>query len=75
MLELKGITKEYPAKWNKESEPYYPVNDQKNNALYEKYKEHSKKDKNIIFGGRLGRYSYFDMDKVILSALELSNEI
>ncbi len=69
------ITKEYPAKWNKESEPYYPVNDQKNNALYEKYKEHSKKDKNIIFGGRLGRYAYFDMDKVIMSALEAAKEI
>ena len=69
------ITREYPAKWEKGSEPYYPVNDQKNNALYEKYKEHSKNDKNVIFGGRLGKYSYFDMDKVILSALETVKEI
>lgn len=69
------ITKEYPAKWQKGSEPYYPVNNQKNNALYEKYKEHSKKDKNVIFGGRLGKYAYFDMDKVILSALNAAKEI
>ncbi len=69
------ITKEYPAKWQKGSEPYYPVNDQKNNALYEKYKEHSKKDKNVIFGGRLGKYAYFDMDKVILSALNEAKNI
>lgn len=69
------ITKEYPAKWEKGSEPYYPVNDQKNNALYEKYKELSKKDTNILFGGRLGKYAYFDMDKVILSALNAAKEI
>ena len=69
------ITREYPAKWEKGSEPYYPVNDQKNNALYKKYKEHSKKDEKVIFGGRLGKYAYFDMDKVIMSALEEAKNI
>lgn len=63
------ITKEYPDNWNKEKEPYYPINDEKNNSLYQKYEEISKKDKNVIFGGRLGQYKYYDMDKVILEAL------
>lgn len=63
------ITKEYPDNWNKEKEPYYPINDEKNNSLYQKYQELSKKDKNVIFGGRLGQYKYYDMDKVILEAL------
>ena len=63
------ITREYPDKWTKEKEPYYPINNEKNNALYEKYKEYSKKDKNVIFGGRLGQYKYYDMDKVIEQAL------
>lgn len=63
------ITKEYPDNWNKEKEPYYPINDEKNNSLYQKYEELSKKDKNVIFGGRLGQYKYYDMDKVILEAL------
>ena len=64
------ITKEYPDIWTKEKEPYYPINDDKNNDLYEKYKEYSKKDKNVIFGGRLGQYKYYDMDKVIIEALK-----
>ena len=64
------ITKEYPDSWSKEKEPYYPVNDEKNNMLYEKYRKLSEKDSNIIFGGRLGQYKYYDMDKVIESALE-----
>lgn len=63
------ITKEYPDNWNQEKEPYYPINDKKNNELYQKYEELSKKDKNVIFGGRLGQYKYYDMDKVILEAL------
>lgn len=65
------ITKEYPDSWNREKEAYYPINNEKNNNLYEKYKELSKKDSRIIFGGRLGAYKYYDMDKVILEALEL----
>lgn len=64
------ITKEYPDKWTKEKEPYYPVNNEKNNSLYGKYKEYSNKDKNVVFGGRLGQYKYYDMDKVIEQALE-----
>lgn len=64
------ITKEYPNEWNKGNEPYYPINDTKNNSLYEKYKELAEKEDNVIFGGRLGSYKYYDMDKVIESALE-----
>ena len=66
------ISKEYPSEWVKGDEPYYPVNDQKNLDLYDQYKQLSNKEKNIIFGGRLGEYRYYDMDKTIESALELS---
>lgn len=64
------ITKEYPKKWVRGEEPYYPMNDEKNNALYEKYKELAKKESNVIFGGRLGQYQYYDMDDVIEAALK-----
>lgn len=64
------ITKEYPSEWVKGSEPYYPINDEKNGQLYEKYRELAEKEKNIIFGGRLGQYRYYDMDKVIEAALQ-----
>ncbi len=67
------ITREYPANWKYGDEPYYPLNNDKNNELFEKYKELSKED-DIIFGGRLGNYKYYDMDKVIKSALEAVNE-
>ncbi|MFR8152922.1 MAG: UDP-galactopyranose mutase [Romboutsia timonensis] len=63
------VTKEYPDKWVQGKEPYYTINDEKNNNLYQKYSELAKNDKNIIFGGRLGQYKYFDMDKVIAEAL------
>ena len=56
-------------------EPYYPVNNDKNNAQYEKYRELAAQKKNVIFGGRLGLYQYFDMDKVIRAALDLVKEI
>ena len=65
------ITREYPAEWKPGDEPYYPVNNEKNNALFEKYAELAAKEKNVLFGGRLGQYKYFDMDKTILSALDL----
>ena len=65
------ITKEYPDTWSKEKEPYYPINNERNNTLYEKYKELADKDPKVIFGGRLGQYKYFDMDKVIEEALKL----
>ena len=68
------ITREYPDKWTKEKEPYYPINNEKNNQLYNKYFELANKENNIIFGGRLGQYKYFDMDKVIESALKCVNE-
>ena len=63
------ITREYPAKWERGSEPYYPINDEKNNSTYLKYKELADKEKNIIFGGRLAEYKYYDMHNVIEQAL------
>ncbi len=68
------ISKEFSIEWKKGVEPYYPINNEKNNAVYEKYLELAKKEKNIIFGGRLGSYKYFDMDKTIESALKLAEE-
>ncbi len=65
------ITREYPDTWNKEKEPYYPINNEKNNSLYSKYKELADKDKKVIFGGRLGQYKYYDMDKVIFEAINI----
>lgn len=63
------ITKEYPAKWHKGDEPYYPMNDDKNNSLYARYKELAAQEDRVIFGGRLGMYKYFDMHNVIEEAL------
>ncbi|EHK2327970.1 UDP-galactopyranose mutase [Clostridium perfringens] len=63
------ITKEYPATWNRGDEPYYPINNEKNNNIYLKYKELADKEENIIFGGRLAEYKYYDMHNVIESAL------
>lgn len=64
------ISKEYSSEWKPGDEPYYPVNDKKNGELYQKYKALAEKEENIIFGGRLGEYKYYDMDAVIASALE-----
>ena len=64
------ISYEYSTEWKKGDEPYYPVNDEQNAKLYEEYKLLAQKEKNVIFGGRLGEYKYYDMDKVILSALQ-----
>jgi len=64
------ISREYSQEWTRGIEPYYPINDESNNALYEKYKLLAKQETNVIFGGRLGQYRYYDMDAVILSALE-----
>lgn len=64
------ISREYSAEWNKGAEPYYPVNNDRNNALYEKYRELAKTRSDVIFGGRLGEYKYYDMDKVIAAALK-----
>lgn len=64
------ISKEYSSEWKPGDEPYYTVNDKKNGELYQKYKALAEKEENIIFGGRLGEYKYYDMDAVIASALE-----
>ena len=64
------ITREYPAAWEKGMEPYYPVNNEKNDAVYEKYRALAAEKKNVLFGGRLGLYKYFDMDKVIRASLD-----
>lgn len=68
------ITKEYPKDCNIGDEPYYPINNDKNNELYEKYKELALQEKNIIFGGRLANYKYYDMHQVIEIALEVSKK-
>ncbi|MBR6486952.1 MAG: UDP-galactopyranose mutase, partial [Lachnospiraceae bacterium] len=68
------ITREYPAKWNKGDEPYYPMNDEKNNALFAKYKELADKEDKVIFGGRLGEYKYYDMHQVVERAIEIVRE-
>ena len=68
------ITREYPATWKKGDEPYYPINDEKNGALSAQYAELAKKEANVLFGGRLGQYKYYDMDKVIRSALDMVKE-
>ena len=65
------VTREYPDQWIQGKEPYYTMNDERNTNLYAKYKELADKDNKVIFGGRLGQYKYFDMDKVILEALNL----
>lgn len=64
------ISREYSSEWKKGDEPYYPVNDKKNNDLYEKYKDMSLKEEKVFFGGRLAEYKYYDMDAVIASSLE-----
>lgn len=68
------ISREYSSEWKVGDEPYYPVNDERNSSLYEKYKELAEKEKRVVFGGRLGAYKYYDMDKVILAALELAEK-
>lgn len=65
------ITREYPREWKRGDEPYYPVNDEKNAMLYQKYVRLASGQKNVLFGGRLGQYQYYDMDKVIAAALEM----
>lgn len=68
------ISKEYSDKWDASKEPYYPINNERNNKLYAKYENLAKEDNKVIFGGRLGQYKYYDMDKVILEALKCVNE-
>lgn len=68
------ITREYPARWEKGCEPYYPVNNEANNRLLEAYRSLARKEKNVLFGGRLGLYQYLDMDKVIESVRRQAKE-
>ena len=68
------ISKEYPGEWQKGEEPYYPVKEEKNNAVYEAYKKLAEKERHVVFGGRLGEYRYYDMDKVIGRALETAEK-
>lgn len=69
------ISKEYSSEWKPGDEPFYPVNNEKNGALLEEYQKLAEKESGVVFGGRLGRYTYFDMDQVIESALALSRDI
>lgn len=69
------ISREYSSEWKLGDEPYYPVNDEKNSKLYDKYKQLADNESNVIFGGRLGEYKYYDMDAVIASALNKCREI
>lgn len=68
------VTREYPKAWNKGDEPYYPLNDEKNAELYGRYQELARKEGNVIFGGRLGQYKYYDMDDTIEAALQCAKE-
>ena len=65
------ISREYSSEWKAGDEPYYPVNDEKNGRLYAEYKELADKELNVIFGGRLGEYKYYDMDTTIASVLDM----
>lgn len=69
------ITKEYPAEWHPGIEPFYPINDDKNHKLYDEYKILGEKEDGIMFGGRLGEYKYYDMDKVVERVLSLKDHI
>ena len=68
------ISREYSSEWKPGIEPYYPINDEKNGNLFAQYKELADKEENVIFGGRLGNYKHYDMDKVIEAALECAKE-
>ena len=68
------ISREYPEEWRPGMEPFYPVNNEENNALYERYQELANKEKTVRFGGRLGQYRYYDMDKVVAAALAAADE-
>ena len=69
------ISREYSAEWKPGDEPYYPVNDERNGALYRAYKDLADKEEKVVFGGRLGEYKYYDMDQVIATALDKSRQL
>ena len=68
------VTKEYPADWQPGEEAYYPINNERNQNLYQRYADLAAKEENVIFGGRLAEYKYYDMDDVIKSALACAKE-
>lgn len=68
------ISREYPSEWKKGEEPYYPINDERNSLIFARYQERMKQCPNVIFGGRLGEYKYYDMDKVMEAALRKAEE-
>ena len=68
------ITREYPAAWKPGQEPYYPINNERNNKLFAGYQELAAKERNVLFGGRLGQYRYYDMDKVVEAALDMAKK-
>ena len=68
------ISREYSSEWKKGDEPYYPVNNERNNSLYAEYAALAEKEEKVIFGGRLGQYKYYDMDKVIAEALKTAEQ-
>ena len=68
------ISREYSAEWSRGVEPYYPINNDRNNELFAKYADLMKTRPDVIFGGRLGQYRYYDMDKVIRAALDMVKE-
>lgn len=68
------ISREYPLEWNRDIEPYYPINDEKNQARYEQYAQLAVREKHVLFGGRLGEYRYYDMQDTIRSALSLARD-
>lgn len=69
------ISKEYSSEWKQGDEPYYPINDERNSSLYCKYRELAKKEENVIFGGRLGEYKYYDMDQVVEAVLTRTSSL
>ena len=68
------ISREYSSEWKPGDEPYYPVNDAKNSALYAQYKALADQEEKVIFGGRLGEYKYYDMDATIAAALDMAEK-
>ena len=66
------ITREYPKSWKKGMEPYYPVNDDKNNTLFQKYSELMQHERDVLFGGRLAEYRYYNMDQIVERALAVA---
>ena len=65
------ISKEYPCEWSEGKEPFYPVNDDKNGKIYKQYKELADKERNVVFGGRLAEYKYYDMAPIVEKVLDL----